>query len=411
MPWWLPVEQSLVERGVGSIRDALYPQLGECDAIRPGDHVALAVGSRGIGCIRELTLITAAWIREQGAQPVVVPSMGSHGGATAQGQLDVLSGLGLSEDSTGLPVATSLETTIVGHLADGTPVHVDAIAAAADHVIPLARVKPHTDFRGSVESGLLKMIAIGLGNHIGAMELHKAPLGEFPRVIEAAAKLILQHVNVPFGVAVVEGARKETALVEAIPGERIAAREPELLKLAKEWLPRLPVEQLDVLVVQEIGKDIAGTGMDPNVTGRFYDPQIRSETTVNRLVVLDLTPQSHGNATGIGMADIVTERAHSKIDWRATYTNEITANLLQGARLPLVTATDKEAISIAAHTTSRRQCADTRLAWIRNTGDVERFWITTPLFNSIREEGTLTACGEPRPIVFHNASLRDEPDR
>jgi hypothetical protein len=412
MPWWLPVEQAFPDRSLASVGGTLRAQLRAQDGVlRPGDRVALAVGSRGLTDLRDLVSCTAEWVRAQGAEPFLAPAMGSHGGASAQGQADVLRALGLGEDAVAVPIESSMDTVVLGHLQDGTPVYVDARAAAADHVVPINRVKPHTDFRGRIESGLLKLLAVGLGNHAGATALHRVPLQRFAAAVEAAAELVLQNLSVPFGVAVVEGGHKESAIVEVICGDRISTREPELLDLARAWLPRLPTDQLDVLVVQEIGKDIAGTGMDPNVTGRFYDPSISNGVSVTRLVVLDLSARTHGNACGMGMADLVTRRASEKVDWAATYTNEITANLLQGARLPIVAATDQEAISVAAHTLGQRPVSETRLAWIRNTGAMTRLWCSTPLWESHSGGGTLAAVGEARPLAFRAGTLVEESDR
>ena len=249
------------------------------ERIKPGDQVAVAVGSRGISSIRDVCRAVVGWLSDQGAHPYVVPAMGSHGGGTATGQSSVLASLGITEEEIGAPIRADMATVEVGTLPSGVAIHTAKLAASADLVVPIARVKAHTDFRGPLESGPTKMLAIGLGNHVGAESLHSVGLRRLSDTIAEAGQLLVQLLHVPFCVAIVEDAHEAAGIVEVIPAENLARREPELLDIANAWMPYLPVPGLDVLAIQEMGKDISGNGMDPNITGRFYDPRLTGVLT------------------------------------------------------------------------------------------------------------------------------------
>ena len=236
----------------------------------------MAVGSRGISSIVEVCRSLVGWLKSRGADPFIVPAMGSHGGGSADGQVDVLAALGISESTMGAPIVSSMETVQLGETPGGVPVFTDRRASEADLVIPVARVKPHTDFRGRIESGPTKMLAIGLGNRQGASSIHSVGLARLSQTIADAGAIVARALKVPFCIAIVEDAFEKAAIVEVIPSKALASREPEPLALAREWMPYLPVTELDVLIVQEMGKNISGDGMDPNITGRFYDPKFAS---------------------------------------------------------------------------------------------------------------------------------------
>jgi hypothetical protein len=395
LPPLTAVRRELPRHGIADIRGHLTAQLaGASRDFRagPGDRVALAVGSRGIGSIAEVISTLAGWLTEAGAEPFIVPAMGSHGSATADGQAAVLASLGITEAAVGAPVRPDMAAEQIGSVpgpdGSGVPVYTASTALRADWVIPVGRVKPHTDFRGPVESGLLKMLAIGLGKLDGPRALHRVPPEHFSALLRAAGNLVLRTLPVPFGVAIVEDAYEAPAIVEVIPGERIDSREPELLAIARGLLPALPFTDIDILLVSEMGKDVSGTGMDTNVTGRFYRGP-RCGLNAERVVALDLTDKTHGNATGVGMADIVTARLAAKIDWHSTYANEVTARLIEGCRLPLVAVDDEEAIAIAAETLSLRAPERVRLAWIRNTLELAEFAVTEPLWAELSEDRAL----------------------
>jgi hypothetical protein len=404
---WLPVSQQFEEHALASPVEALLAGLAPmASRVKEGDRVALALGSRGISCAVEVARSLIGWLTSLGAVPFIVPAMGSHGGATSEGQADVLAALGFTEASIGAPILSSMETVPLGETRGGVPVLTDQHAAGADLVIPVARVKPHTDFRGPIESGPTKMLAIGLGKQRGAQAVHSVDLTRFSSAITEVAAIVLGKLPVPFCVAIVEDAYDKAGIVEVIPAESIAEREPELLVVARSWMPSLPAQSLDVLVVQEMGKNISGNGMDPNITGRFYLPEISGGTEVQRLVVLDLTEQTHGNATGVGVADVVTQRLADKVDWQQTYTNEVTAHTPRGARLPLVALDDEEALAVALNTVTGVGPADVRLAWVPNTLVISEVMMTLSAIDSLPAGADIVAGATPAPIHFERGVLR-----
>lgn len=404
LPPWRRVAQHLPSRGLPSAREAVLAELEKPEiagAVRDGMKVAIGVGSRGIGCIQEVVRALVEGLERRGARPFIVPAMGSHGGATAAGQAAVLASYGITEEQVGAPIRASMDTVELGTVLDGVPVFTDRIAfTEADAIIPVARVKPHTDFRSDVESGLHKMLAIGLGKYRGASTVHTFPLDRFGETIKAAAQRVLERAPVVFGIAIVEDGHEKPGIIEAVPGACFAEREPDLLRLAKEWLPRLPFTRADILLVQELGKNISGSGMDPNVTGRFADPSIPKPVDVGRIIVLDLTEETQGNGCGVGFADLVTRRAAEKIDLAKTYTNHVTSQLLEGAKLPLVAETDQEAIAIAASTLYRQVPDRARIAWIRNTLELSELRLSEPLWEEVGGNPDLEALGEPEPVRF-----------
>jgi hypothetical protein len=400
---WVTVEQSFPDRALADPVGELRRQLRELE-LPPGAQVALAVGSRGIADLVPLVRALVEGVREAGATPYLVPAMGSHGGGTAQGQLGVLAGLGVTEESVGAPIRASMDTHVVGEV-HGVEVHTDRVAGEADAVIVLARVKPHTDFRGPVESGVTKILAIGLGNHRGAESVHRVDPADFSAAISEAAALVMRAVPVVAAVAVVEDAHDRIALLEVLRPEEIARREPELLRLAAEWMPSLPFDDVDVLVVQEMGKDIAGTGMDPNITGRFYVPRPDARPRIGFLAMLSLRASTHGNATGMGLADVVTRRFAEEVDWRATYTNELTSRLLAGPKLPMVAADDQDAIAVAVQCLGLVPPEEARIAWIRNTLAITRLRMSLPLWRELEGDPRLSVVSEPERPRFVDGRL------
>jgi hypothetical protein len=298
----------------------------------------------------------------------------------------------------GCKIRPEMDTVTLGEVG-GVGVHCSRVVVSdADGVIPIARVKPHTDFRGPVESGVLKMLAIGLGKYAGADSLHAVPLPEFGANIQAVGEFLLGVLSVPLSVAVVEDAHEETSVIEVLTSAELVEREPQLLALARERMPRLPFTKADVLVVQRMGKNISGAGMDPNVTGRFYRPT-PTEMRVERLVALELTEQTHGNACGVGLADIVTRRLADDVDWQATYTNEVAARLIEGARLPLVALDDQDALAVAVHSLGRRGPEDARIAFIRDTLSTTDLLVSDPLWRELASsDAPVERLGAGRPV-------------
>lgn len=404
LPLWRPVEQHFPRRALSSVEDEVRSELARSEieaTIRPGMRVAVAVGSRGIANLDRIVRTLVEGLRQRGAEPFIVPAMGSHGGGTAEGQAEVLAGYGVDEEHLGVPVRASMETVELGTTENGISVYTDRTAhEQADAVIPVARVKPHTDFRAPVESGLHKMMTIGLGKHRGASMVHTYPLSQFGEVITEVGQFILAQGRIPFGLVAVEDGNEDTALIEAVPAGRMLERERELLALAKEWFPRLPFASADVLIVQQLGKNISGSGMDPNVTGRFPQNSVPSHVELAHLIVLDLTDETHGNACGMGFADITTRRLAEKVDAVKTYTNHVTAQLLDGASLPLVAETDLEALQVAVNTLRRTPSERARIAWIENTLRVGHLWMSEPLWDEVKGSEALRAVGDPQPITF-----------
>lgn len=370
--------------------------LGLDRRMRPGARIAITAGSRGIANLVAMTRTSVGVVKTMGGQPFIVPSMGSHGGATHEGQRSLLADLGISEASLGCPVVSSMEVEEVGRTSGGIPVYLDRHALHCDGIIVINRVKPHTAFRGQVESGLCKMLAVGLGKHRGAQQMHAAGLG--PALVEAA-RLILARAPVLAGIAVLENSLDETAEVHVVPPDRFEETDRVLLQRAWKVLPRLPFDLLDVLVVDEMGKNISGTGMDVNVIGigpRVGGKMEMGRPAISTIVVLGLTPESHGNANGVGLADLTTRRLVDAIDYKATYANVLTTRLWSAGRLPVILETDRDAIETAVGEAPPHRV---RLVRIQNTLHLEELEVSEALLAEAGQIG-LTVVGKPQPLEF-----------
>jgi hypothetical protein len=364
--------------------------------LRPGTHVAITAGSRGIQNLVAMTRAAVETVRALGAEPFIVPAMGSHGGATDEGQKALLADLGISEASMGCPVRSSVAVEEIGRTPAGVPVYLDRNAFHADGIIALNRVKLHTIFRGDVESGLCKILAVGLGKHRGAQQIHK--IGVASIVVESA-RVILARAPVIAGVAVLENSLDETMEVHVVPPAAFEATDAALLKRCWTLLPRVPFDPLDVLVVDEMGKNMSGTGMDTNVIGvggRVGGKMLPGAPAISTLVALGLTPETHGNANGIGLADLTTRRLVNAIDFKSTYTNVITTRLWAGGRLPLIFETDREAIEVAVGDTP---LSELRFVRIPNTLHLEALEISEALLPEAKTLG-LPVVRPARPLEF-----------
>ena len=375
--------------------------------IRPGDTVAITAGSRGVANIAVILREIAACFTALGARPFLVPAMGSHGGGTAAGQLKMLASLGVTEQSVGVPIRATMETVIVAETSNGLPVHFDRYAAEADHVFVVNRVKPHTRFVGPVESGLHKMMLIGLGKHEGARVYHAGILTmSFPEIIEAVAERVLQVCRVCGGMAILENAEDETALVEAVRPEQFRSREPELLALANEWLPRLPFDDVDLLIVDRIGKNISGVGMDANVVGRKFNDHAataQDRTRCRRIFVRGLTEETSGNATGIGIAEFTTRRVVEQIDPVVTRINCITGNHPEAAMIPITFDTDQEAVEAALTTIGMIAPKNARIIQIADTLHLSRVRVSEAYFEEVRQSSRMQLSGEPYAFPLDGA--------
>lgn len=371
-------------------------------SLAPGARIAVAGGSRGIANIAAFTRAVVDHLKEAGARPFVLPAMGSHGGATAEGQIGVLASYGITPESMGAPVESTMEVVQVGQLEDGTPVMINKLALESDGIVLINRVKPHTSFRGPFESGLMKMLTIGLGSHKGATLAHTQGAQGLARLIPAWGEVILKEAPVLLGVALVEDPYEHTALIEVLRPEQFASREPQLLVQARENMPRILVQGIDVLIVEEMGKDISGTGMDTNVLGRMMLPGIKEpdEPGVARIVTLALSERTHGNANGMGLADIVTRRLFAAIDFKATYANAFTSTFLNRAYVPVIMETDRQAIEAALEVQRITNGIHARIARIRNTLDLAQIQLSETLYNEFKSHPLLEQVGPLGPMTF-----------
>jgi len=354
--------------------------------IQPGSSIAIAVGSRGISGLAGLVRVIVSWVKAQGGEPFIVPAMGSHGGATAEGQASILRDYGVRAESVDAPIRSAMD---VVELPGGCEIKVfqDRYAHQADGIILINRVKPHTDFHGPYESGLMKMLAIGLGKQAQALEIHRHGVRGLRDIAPEVARHVLRHSNVVLGVALVENAFEETAELQVMPGRAIPEAELSLLKRARELSPGLPVDDLDILIVDEMGKDISGVGMDTNVIGRLKipgepDPE---RPRIRMIIARSLTLASHGNAVGAGLADIVTQRLFQAIDFQATYENLYTSAFLERGKVPVIADSDAQAFSFAA-----RACTgvgNLRVARIQNTMRLDVLHVSSPVLDEL--------CGRP----------------
>ena len=363
----------------GAIRQELA-KLPLSDRIRPGDSVAITVGSRGIANMALIIKILVEELKTHGANPFIVPAMGSHGGGTAEGQRAIVEAYGVTEDFIGAPIHASMEVVQVGSIEDGIPVFFDKCAHEADHVAIVARIKPHTDFSGEIESGLHKMMLIGLGKHRGASLYHQAFAHySFGHIVRSVGQTVIKNCNILLGLAIVENQFDETALIKSVAPEEFLAREKELLILAKKLIPRLPFHQVDLLIVDQIGKDVSGTGMDTNVIGRkdyLYPCNEEVLPKVTRIYVRDLTKKTHGNATGIGIADYTHTRLVNKTDFDSTYINCLTGDNPKAAAIPIHYNTDSKVLDVALKTVGYVKPENAKVIRIRNTLDLKEIMVS-----------------------------------
>lgn len=370
LPNMVAVRQRFPNPTVADIDAAVHEALAAEDSkIKwpAAGEIAVVVGSRGISDINRVTRAVVAHLKQRGYRPFIVPGMGSHGGATAEGQREVLESLGVTESFVGAPIRASMDVVQIGELSSGLPVFVDQLAHASDGIVVINRIKPHTAFRGPYESGIVKMIAIGLGKQKGAESCHKFGFGYMAKHIVEAAELTMRSGKILAGVAVLENAYDHVADIQVLAASEILAREPALLEVAKQNMPRILVDEFDVLVVDEIGKDISGDGMDPNITGRYPTPFASGGPQVTRICVRRLTERTHGNGNGIGTADTTTKQVLDAIDFDKTYPNALTSTVIEPVKLPMVLANDRLAIQAAIKTSNVFREDDVRLVHIRNT--------------------------------------------
>jgi hypothetical protein len=385
---------------LGDMREAVRAALG--GVTLPTGNVAVGVGSRGVARIGEIVAALVAELKAAGAHPFVVPAMGSHGASTAEGQADVLTHLGVSEATVGAPVRATMNVVEIGKTPAGLPVYMDENAFGADAIVVVSRVKPHTAFRGPVESGPAKMLAIGLGKQRGAHVLHAAGWDRFHETVPQAAAVALGTGKVAFALATIENQHDEPFHLEALPAATLLAREPALLEMAKKSIARLPFDALDVLVIDRIGKNVSGDGADPNVTGRYPTPYGTGGPRVERMVFLDLTDETLGNANGIGLADVVTTRLAERFSPGATYPNALTSTVSETVRMPMTLPSPRLALAAALMMVPGLDSRNARIVRILDTMHLSELWVSEPLLPEVRRHPMLSLDDElgefPLPV-------------
>ncbi len=377
-------------------------KIGLQDRIKPGARIGITAGSRGVYQIPLILKTVVDEVKNLGGQPFLIPAMGSHGGATADGQIEVLKNLGVTEESVGAPILSSMEVVRIGTTDSGVPVHLDKHASEADGIIVVGRVKPHTDFRGPIESGLQKMLVIGLGKHKQALTNHSYGIKGLREYVHQAAKVTLKQASILFGLAILENGYDRTAKIEAVPPEKIITREPELLNEARSLMAKLPVEELDLLVVGEIGKNFSGTGMDTNIIGRvaIYGEEEFGSPRIQYIVALNLSAQTHGNALGIGLADFTTERVMKGIDYETTRQNVITSSFIERGKIPLAFPSDRAAIQAAQRCLWLRDPEKARIMYIPNTLEISKIAVSESLLPTVSQRPDVKLLTRPQELKF-----------
>ncbi len=402
LPPLIPVHQRLVDQHITDVPGEVRRQLaaaGLAQRVKPGSRIAVTAGSRGIANIAAIVGAVVEELKSAGALPFVVPAMGSHGGATAEGQRAVLAEYGISKESMGCPILSDMSPVPLGRTPSGAAVFMDRNAHDADGVLVVARVKPHTSFRAPVESGLCKMMAVGLGKQLGAESMHQHGLAG---VVEEAGRVILATGKIVMGLAIVENAYEQTFLLEAVPPERIPDRDRNLLKLAASLLPRIPFDPLDLLVVDWMGKNLSGSGIDYNIIGLWRRMEgVERRPRFKYIAVLNLSPESGGNAIGVGAADFTTRKLFNQIDFQKTYMNALTANAPGTAKIPVILENDREAMCVALKAANPQ--GPPRVVRIHSTLHLADYHISPALLEEARSYPDLEIAGPAQDMRFDAA--------
>lgn len=370
--------------------------------------IAITAGSRQIDNIALVIKTVVAYLDKYGAKPFIIPAMGSHGSAVAENQKQILADMGITEEYTGAPVRASMDVVFNGYTQSGIPVYTDRLASEADGIVVVGRIKPHTSFHGKIESGIMKMITIGLGKQKGAATIHKNGIKHMAQNIYDSANLIIEKQNILFAVGLIENAFEKLNRIECMPASEIKDKEPELLLYAKSLMPSILFKDIDVLIVDKMGKNISGAGMDPNITRKnAAETGIVSEGEPERLVVLGLTEQSHGGATGMGTADIITRRLYNQIDYEKTYINNFTAGMLKGCSTPVTLENDEQAIKTAIKVLHYGDIKNPRIVRIEDTLHVTRILISHPMLEEARKNKNITVVNENYEFSYKDGNLID----
>ncbi|EIW20273.1 MULTISPECIES: lactate racemase domain-containing protein [Pelosinus] len=411
LPRMVKIRQEFIAAEVVDVAGSLQQELvasNVLEQIKPGMSIAIAVGSRGVAEIPTLTRVVVEEIKKHGGRPFLVPSMGSHGGANAEGQKEVLENLGITETVVGCPIRSSMEVVEIGCLENGLPVYIDKFASQADGIVVINRIKPHTAFRGNNESGICKMITIGLGKQKGAESCHAYSFKYMAENILEMAQIALCRMPILFAVGTVENAYDKVAKIVVAPKDEIIEIDRQLLIEAKANMPRIYFDQIDVLIIDRIGKDISGDGMDPNITGRYPTPYASGGPNVSKMVVLDLTERTHGNANGMGTADFTTQKLVDKVNFKMTYANGLTSTVVGPTHMPMVLDTDRDAIRAAIKTCNALDLSKARVVRIKDTLHLGEIWISEELMEEAEKNSSITILSELQEMSFNSAGkLKD----
>jgi hypothetical protein len=407
------VRQSIPQPSVADVAGTVRRLILESkirERVKAGGRVAVGVGSRGITCIPTVARAAVDALKEIGFRPFIVAAMGSHGGATPEGQRELLAGYGVTAEAMGVEVRTEMDTVVVGTSPVGLPIYFDKNAHGADGIVLLNRVKPHTDFTSTYESGILKMLVIGLGKRDGATQVHKLGLRGMREVLPPVGKFLVENTPFALGLAILENAEDMPAEIVAVDPDTILDVEPGLLDRARKLMGRLPFDQIDVLVVGELGKNYSGAGMDPNVIGRLMIETMPdfARPMVTRLVVLDVSEESHGNVVGVGFADLTTERLVASIDQESFRINVLTSCCLERARVPITLANDRDVFEAALATCWRLSPSEARLVVIPNTLELNTLWVSPALEAEVAAHPHLTRETEYLPTPFSTDGTLDQ---
>ncbi len=389
LPTMHRVTQKFNENGLTDVALALVNQLeimARDIEFKKGDRVALAVGSRGINQLDLIVKTIVDYIKVSGAEPFIITAMGSHGDGTEEGQFEILKSLNITEQFLDIDICSSVEVENIGVTAEGLPVYFDSVALAADYIIPINRIKIHTDFIGKIQSGLLKMLVIGLGNHKGCSVIHEVDPEDFADILIETSEIIKEKVNVPFGIGIVENAYGKSLLIEAVRGKDFVARESQLVEICKKNMPRLVVGNIDILIVEEIGKNISGAGFDPNVIGRspILKEYIMPIPKIGRMILLGLTKESHGNAIGAGLFDFMLKDVFDEMDLGAMYANSLACKSIEDSKIPILAKDEKEAIAMAVKSSREMDLDNLRIVKIKNTSKLGEILVSEAYLEEIR---------------------------
>lgn len=403
IPRMMKVSQTFPRPKVADVEEELTLKLREKDAaslIQPGWKVAVGVGSRGITSLPLMVKVLIRQIKEAGGDPFIVPAMGSHGGASAQGQKEMLIRMGIREEYVEAPIHATMETVQIGETEKGLPVRIDKYASEADAIVVINRIKAHPGFQGPYESGLMKMLTIGLGKQRGADTCHELGFGRMAENVPAIANIIRKKTNLLFGVGVIENAYHEISRIEVLKNEEIPAEEPALLLEAKGLMARIQFDELDVLVIDQIGKDISGTGFDTHAIGRYHTPYVSGGPQIAKVTALDLTDKTNGNANGLGILDFTTRRVFEKFNMEMTYPNSLTSTVPLTVKIPMVLKSDKQSIQAAIKICNSPDISRVRMARIKNTSEMAEIEVSESLLEVVRQSPYLEIVCEPYELKF-----------